>query len=151
MTKNIGAPIMPTDLICQIGDAKDLEAVLIVDQAYIDLVHAGPEPKPDKVRLLLESQTGRAIDSYVAEVGANEMEAVNPALSSQKGGRLETVTDPTGMTRPLSSSYPVRAPLGAAAGSVQVGMQGQARIYTGWQSIASRVYRYVAKTFHFDL
>jgi hypothetical protein len=35
--------------------------------------------------------------------------------------------------------------------AVQVGMQGQARIYTGWQTIAERVYRYVAKTFHFDL
>lgn len=149
--KNIGAPIMPTDLICQIGDPKDLEAVLIVDQTYIDLVSAGPEPPADKVRLLLDSQTSRAIDSHVAEIGTNELEAVNPALSSIKGGRLETVTDPSGLTRPLSSSYPVRAPLGAAAGSIQVGMQGQARIYTGWQPISERVYRYVAKTFHFDL
>jgi hypothetical protein len=79
------------------------------------------------------------------------MDAVNPALSSQAGGPLETVTDPSGLTRPLSSSYPVRAPLGAAAGSVQVGMQGRGRIYTGWQPISQRVYRYVAKTFHFDL
>jgi hypothetical protein len=142
---------MPTDMLCQIGDPKDLEAVLIVDQAYIDLVRSGSEAEAHKVRLLLDSQTHRAIDSHVAEIGANEMEAVNPALSSRVGGRLETVTDPSGLTRPLSSSYPVRAPLGALAGSVQVGMQGQARIYTGWQPIANRVYRYVAKTFHFDL
>lgn len=147
--KNIGAPIMPTDLICQIGDPKDLEAVLIVDQAYIDLVQGGEAAH--KVRLLLDSQTHTAIDSHVAEIGANELEAVNPALSSRTGGRLETVTDPSGLTRPLSSSYPVRAPLSVAAGSVQVGMQGQGRIYTGWQPIARRLYRYVAKTFHFDL
>ncbi|QDU26105.1 Putative peptide zinc metalloprotease protein YydH [Anatilimnocola aggregata] len=147
--KNQGAPIMPTDLICQIGDPQDLEAVLIVDQAYIDLVRSGPEP--DKVRLLLDSYTRRAYESYVAEIGANEMKAVNPALSSRVGGRLETVTDPSGATRPLSSSYPVRAPLKDLDGDIQVGMQGQARIYTGWQPISSRVYRYVAKTFHFDL
>lgn len=150
--KNLGAPIMPTDLICQIGNPQDLEAVLIVDQAYIDLVHAGPNPPAHQVRLLLDSQTNTAIDSHVAEIGAKEMEVVNPALSSRTGGRVETVTDPgTGLTRPLSSSYPVRAPLGAVAGTVQVGMQGQARIYTGWQPISKRVYRYVAKTFHFDL
>jgi len=147
--KNIGAPLTPTDLICQIGDPTDLEAVMIVDQAYIDLVHGGEAAH--KVRLLLDSQTHTAINSHVAEIGTNEMEAVNPALSSAKGGRLETVTDPSGMTRPLSSSYPVRAPLSASAGSVQIGMQGQGRIYTGWQPIARRLYRYVAKTFHFDL
>ena len=147
--KNIGAPLAPTDLICQIGDPQDLEAVMIVDQAYIDLVHAGAAAH--KVRLLLDSQTHTAINSHVEEIGTDEMEAVNPALSSAKGGRLETVTDPSGMTRPLSSSYPVRAPLAATAGSVQVGMQGQGRIYTGWQPIARRIYRYVAKTFHFDL
>lgn len=150
--KNIGAPIMPTDLICQIGNPQDLEAVLIVDQAYIDLVHDDRSPPAHQVRLLLDSQTHTAINSHVAEIGANEMEAVNPALSSRTGGRVETVTDPaTGVTRPLSSSYPVRAPLGASAGTVQIGMQGQARIYTGWQPISKRVYRYVAKTFHFDL
>lgn len=149
--KNQGAPIMPTDLICQIGDTKDLEAVVIVDQAYIDLVKPGSPTEAHKVRLLLDSQTSQAIDSYVAEIGATEMKAVNPALSSRAGGSLETVTDPSGMTRPLSSSYPVRVPLSGSAGAVQVGMQGQARIYTGWQPISSRVYRYAAKTFHFDL
>jgi hypothetical protein len=30
-------------------------------------------------------------------------------------------------------------------------MQGQARVYTGWQSLGWRLYRYLAKTFHFDL
>jgi len=150
-SKNRGAPIMPTDLICQIGDPKDLDAVLIVDQAYIDLVRTGNEGEAHKVRLLLDSYTRKAFDSYVAEIGANEMKAVNPALSSRTGGRLETVTDASGLTRPLSSSYPVRAPLRGIEGDVQVGMQGQARIYTGWQPISQRVYRYVAKTFHFDL
>jgi putative peptide zinc metalloprotease protein len=150
--KNLGAAIMPSDLICQIGDPQDLEAVLIVDQAYIDLVSAGPDPPAHEVRLLLDSQTHAAITSRVAEIGANELEAVNPALSSRTGGRVETVTDPaTGVTRPLSSSYPVRAPLGVVPGTVQIGMQGQARIYTGWQPISRRLYRYCAKTFHFDL
>lgn len=145
--KNIGATFSRTDLICQIGNPEDLEAVMIVDQSYIDLVK-----EHDPVRVLLESQTGRAYDSEVVEIASTAVKAVPASMSAQAGGRLETVTDPTtGMTRPLNTSYQVRAPLSDKLGNVQVGMQGQARIYTGWQPLGRRIYRYVTKTFHFDL
>jgi len=145
--KNIGASLTPTDLICQIGNPQDLEAVMIVEQAYIDLVKEG-----NPVRVLLESKTGKAYDSEVVEIASSAVKAVPAGLSTQAGGRLETVTDPaTGMIRPLNTSYQVRAPLADKLGSVQVGMQGQARIYTGWQPLGRRIYRYVTKTFHFDL
>ncbi len=121
--KNIGALFTPTDLICQIGNPADMEAVLIVDQAYIDLVREG-----QPVRVLLDAQTRRAISSEVEEIAGIEVQAVSANLSSQKGGRLETRTDPSGVFRPLNTSYQARAPLGDAAGPIQVGMQGQARI-----------------------
>jgi putative peptide zinc metalloprotease protein len=145
--KNIGATFTPTDLICQIGDPKDLEAVMIVEQSYIDLVREG-----HPVRVLLESQTRRAYDTEVVEIASSSVKAVPASMSAQAGGRLETVTDPsTGMMRPLNTSYQVRAPLANKLGSVQVGLQGQARIFTGWQPLGRRIYRYVTKTFHFDL
>jgi hypothetical protein len=40
--------------------------------------------------------------------------------------------------------------LGDAAGALEAGMQGQARIYPGWQPLARRVYRLAIKTFNFD-
>ena len=145
--KNIGAALTPTDLICQIGNPQDLEAVMIVEQAYIDLVRDG-----NPVRVLLESETGTAYDSEVTEIASSAVKAVPASMSSQAGGRLETVTDPTtGTMRPLNTSYQVRAPLADKLGEAQVGMQGQARIYTGWQPLGRRIYRYVTKTFHFDL
>jgi putative peptide zinc metalloprotease protein len=145
--KNIGATLTPTDLICQIGNPNDLEAVMIVEQSYIDLVDEG-----QPVRVLLESQTGKAVDSEVLEIASSAVKAVPASMSAQAGGRLETVTDPTsGAMRPLNTSYQVRAPLADKLGNVQVGMQGQARIYTGWQPLGRRIYRYVTKTFHFDL
>jgi putative peptide zinc metalloprotease protein len=79
------------------------------------------------------------------------MQVANPGLSAQAGGRLETKTDASGLVRPLSTSYQARVPLGDAAGALQVGMQGQAKIYTGWQPLGRRLYRYLTKTFHFDL
>jgi putative peptide zinc metalloprotease protein len=143
---NTGAMIVPTELLCQIGDPANMEAVLIVDQSYIDLVR---EDQP--VRLLLESSTGRALNSKIAEIAATEMKVASRGLSAQGGGRLETVTDSAGMVRPLSTSYQARAPLSDAPGTLLAGLQGQALIYTGWQPVWQRVYRYCAKTFHFDL
>jgi putative peptide zinc metalloprotease protein len=145
--KNLTAWFQPTDLLCQIGDPKDLEAVLIIDQTYIELVKLG-----HPVRILLEAQTGRAFDTEITEIASSEVKLISPGLTTTHQGRLEGVTDPaTGMTKPLSTSYQARAPLGEAVNAAQVGMQGQARIYTGWQSVRSRLYRYLAKTFHFDL
>ena len=145
--KNIGATLTPSDLVCLIGNPEDVEAVLVIDQAYIDYVREGHE-----VRLLLEANTHKAYESKIEEIAATNVKAVSRGISAQAGGRLETKTDPkSGMVQPLSTSYQARVPLGNAAGKLQMGMQGQARIYTGWQPLGRRVYRFVSKTFHFDL
>jgi putative peptide zinc metalloprotease protein len=144
--RNVGALVTPTDLVCQLGDPSNMEAVLVVDQAYIDLVR---EDQP--VRMLLEANTRRAFDGQIEEIAATEMKVASRGLSAAAGGRLETKTDSSGLVRPLNTSYQARVPLGEAAGELQAGMQGQARIYTGWQPLGRRLYRYCAKTFHFDL
>lgn len=144
--KNQGALVTPTDLICQIGNPEDMEAVLIVDQAYIDLVK-----EKDRVRLLLEAHTRRAFESRVVEISATEMKVVSKGMSTTSSGRFEAKMDPSGQFRPLSTSYQARAPLDKVGGTLQAGMQGQARIYTGWQPLGRRLWRFVNKTFHFDL
>lgn len=143
---NRGALLQPTDLVCQIGDPQQMDAVLVIDQAYIDLVKPG-----QKVRLLLEAYTYRAYESQVEEVATSELKVASPGLAAAAGGRLETKTDPAGQVRPLNTSYQARVPLVGLPGQLHAGMQGQARIYTGWQSLGWRLYRYCAKTFHFDL
>ncbi|MDX1948068.1 MAG: HlyD family efflux transporter periplasmic adaptor subunit [Pirellulaceae bacterium] len=145
--KNLGALVAPTDLICQIGDPSVLEAVLVIDQTYIDLVREG-----QPVRVLLESNTHRAFDTTIEKIAATDLEAISRGASTLAGGRLEAKTDPaSGITKPLNTSYQASAPLPAETGRLQVGMQGQARIYTGWQPLGRRLFRFVAKTFHFDL
>jgi putative peptide zinc metalloprotease protein len=150
--RNRGALLTPTDLICQIGDPHQMDAVLIIDQAYVDLVKAdGPQGPGHPVRLLLEAYTRKAFDSHVEELATTEVKSVPAGMSTQKSGRLETKADPTGQFRPLNTSYHARAPLTDVPSTLQAGMQGQARIYTGWQPLSRRIYRYCAKTFHFDL
>jgi putative peptide zinc metalloprotease protein len=137
---------MPTDLLCQIGDPHNMEAVLVIDQAYIDLITEG-----NPVRLLLEAYTRRAFDSKVEKIASTELKVASRGMSAAKGGRLETKMDEAGQVRPLNTSYQARAPLGELAGALEAGMQGQARIYPGWQPLARRLYRFFNKTFHFDL
>jgi putative peptide zinc metalloprotease protein len=144
--RNRGALLAPTDLICQIGDPHQMDAVLIVDQAYIDLVREGQQ-----VRVLLEAYTRKAHYTTVEEIATTEVRAVSRGMSTQASGRLETRADAAGQMRPLNTSYQARAPLLDVPSELQAGMQGQARIYTGWQTIYSRMSRYIAKTFHFDL
>ena len=145
--KNLGAMLTPSDPICIVGDPADMQAVLVIDQAYIDLVQEG-----QAVRVLLEADTRRAYDSQIESIAAVQMQAASRGSSTQAGGRLETKTDTsTGAVAPLSTSYQAAAPLGDAAGRLQVGMQGQARIYTGWQPLGRRLYRFLSKTFHFDM
>jgi putative peptide zinc metalloprotease protein len=144
--RNRGALLTPTDMICQIGDPSKMDAVLIVDQAYVDLVREG-----QRVRVLLEAYTRKAYDTKIEEIASTPVKSVSPGMSTQRSGRLETTADPTGQFRPLNTSYQARAPLVDAPSTIQTGMQGQARIYTGWQPLVQRLYRYAAKTFHFDL
>ncbi len=144
--KNVGALLTPTDLICQIGNPHEMDAVLIVDQAYIDLIHTD-----QKVRVLLEAYTRKAYDSRIEEIASTKVQFVPRSMSTQAQGRLETTADATGNFRPLNTSYQARAPLVDLDDSLQAGMQGQARIQTAWQTTFRRLYRYCAKTFHFDL
>jgi len=103
------------------------------------------------VRVLLEAYTRKAYETKVEEIASTEVKVVPRGMSTQASGRLETKADAAGQFRPLNTSYQARAPLVDVPGMLEAGMQGQARIYTKWQTLARRAYRYCAKTFHFDL
>jgi putative peptide zinc metalloprotease protein len=146
--RNKGAMLAPGDLFCRIGDPAKLEAVLVIDQTDIDLVR---EKLP--VRIKLDSHAGTTYHSTVVEIAKRELRATPTSLSNQAGGELATRTDPTtGLQRPMSTSYQARAPLVELDDKqLQIGLRGQAKIFTGWKSVGWRAWRYLANTFHFQL
>jgi putative peptide zinc metalloprotease protein len=153
--KNLGAAYTDGELLCRIGDPADLEALLVVDQADIDLVDAAmaQEAKPE-VKLEADAYPGRYLKSRVDQVARVELKDVPDSLASQAGGRLETKMERSGAVRPLSTSYHARVPLddqGELKGLLCNGMKGHAQIYTQWQSLGQRLYRFFARTFHFEL
>lgn len=144
--RNHGAFLQPSDAICQVGDPKQLYAELLVDQSVIELVRRG-----HKVELMLEAFSGEILESEIEKVSLPQVQAAPLSLSTMGGGEVNTTADRTGQMRPLSATYPALAPLPKGLGQVRVGMRGRAKIYTGWQPLGWRIYRFAARTFHFEL
>jgi putative peptide zinc metalloprotease protein len=176
--RNLGAYFDESVLVCEIGDPTKFEAQLIIDQADFDYVtnahqtirerakaledegehpeHAQRQAKEElginTVRIKLDALPASTLHSDVTEIAEIDYQIASKSLSNQAGGQLATVTDPeTGMARPLSTSYQARALLDNATGILRNGMRGQAKIYVGTQPLAYRLWRVLARTFHFKL
>jgi putative peptide zinc metalloprotease protein len=154
--KNLGAAFAESDLICHIGDPNDLEALLVVDQADIELVEQAmlDDDDPPDVDLQLDAYPGKTLTSRIVELARVDLKVSPASLSSQAGGTLNTKTDPTGVQRPMSTSYQARVPLddqGDLHGLLCTGLRGRAKVHTRKQSLGKRMYRYLARTFHFDM
>jgi putative peptide zinc metalloprotease protein len=127
--------------------------VLIIDQADVDLVSGYFERKSKypPVKIKLDAYRWKSVDGEIDKLASAPMEATPASLATQGGGVLETKTDrKTGTLKPISASYQARVPLNDDGELVRVGLTGKAKIYTGWQSLYERAFRYIARTFHFD-
>lgn len=144
--KNQSAFFSESDLLCLVGEPSKMEAVLVVDQHDIDLVHEGDEAdiKIDSARM--ETFTGN-----IEKISEMEMTVAPENLGIQSGGRLDTEMDPSGRLRPISTSYQARVPLENTNVPLRVGYRGQAKIYVGWKSLGWRIYRFCARTFRVEM
>ncbi|MHB8968960.1 MAG: hemolysin D [Pirellulaceae bacterium] len=156
--RNRGAFLSASDRICQIGDPEKLVAEVIVDQSNVELVRAAAtEREREKksgvpVTLMLDSLPGRSIDTEIEQIALAELKETPLGLSTLAGGDVDSVADPqTGVPRPLSTSYPAIATLPEVGGELQLGMRGKAKLYTGWQPLSRRLYRFLTRTFHFEM
>ncbi|MFO7907604.1 MAG: hemolysin D [Pirellulaceae bacterium] len=156
---NRQAYLSPSDKICQIGDPEKLVAELIIDQADVELVRTAMAQRrrndqpPVPIDLMLDSLPGEVFHSELERIALAELTKTPLGLSTHAGGDVDSKVDQeSGMPEPLSTSYPAIAKLPEEdVGNVQLGMRGKAKLYTGWQPLAPRVYRFLTRTFHFEL
>jgi putative peptide zinc metalloprotease protein len=144
--RNLGATLAESTLVCQIGDPTAYEAVLVIDQADIELVREG-----QAVEVLLNQSPGEAYSTRIEAIAHEDLDATSARLSGKAGGELATRTDATGRVRPLSASYQALAPLDDEEGVFRAGLRGRAKVHTRWQTLASRGWRYLSQTFQFEL
>jgi putative peptide zinc metalloprotease protein len=143
---NEGAFLQPTEVVCQIGDPARLEAVLAIDQADVDFIQVGQE-----VKMLFDALTDTPIIGTIAELSRREMQRTPPGMGNQAGGGLATRMDPAGNEVPLSATYQAKVPIENADQLVFAGYRGRAKIRAGKQTLGNRIWRYLARTFHFEI
>ena len=142
--KNVGA-YMASVLFCQIGDPTQWEANLVIDQDDIEFIHQNQQ-----VAIRLDELPGRTFESTIAQIGP-EMEYSSRQLSSKAGGDVMVKEDPTGLERPISTSFQARVPIDDVDGDLIQGLRGTAKVSAQWQPIGKRVWRYIVRTFNFKL
>lgn len=144
--KNEQAYFAESDLLCLIGDPEKMEAVLVVDQADVDLIKLGHEADIKIDSAQLETFSGK-----IAQISEMDMKVTPEQLARQVGGGLDTEMDASGRLKPVSTSYQARVPLQDVKVPLRAGYRGQAKIYVGWRSLGWRLYRFLSKTFSFEM
>jgi len=146
---NIGALLGASGeraLLCRIGDPQALEAVLVIDQSDIELVRQG-----QNVRVQIDQLPGEVYSTTVQSVAQRELDVTSRRMSSKTGGELQTRTDVSGAEKPLNTSYQARALITDDDALLCLGARGRARISVASQTLAARLWRYVAQTFQLTL
>ena len=146
-TRRTSAPRLEQGvLFCQVGDPTKLDAVLVVDQADRNLIQEG-----QAVNVKLEGYPAPSMTrhSKIKEVAESELKITPKRMSTQHpGGEVPTKTDQqTGVQRPMSTSYQARVPIDDPAGQYRLGLFGQARVYTRWLPLGTRLWRLISHTF----
>lgn len=144
--RNLGCSLPQGALFCRIGDPRQMEAVLVVDQGDVEFVAL---EQPVDVRV--EELPGRTWQATVREVSKSDLKVAPRTLSNRAGGELATKADGTGRERLRSAAYQVRVlPLEDPDGLLRIALRGEARIHVGSQTAAEKVARAFRQTFHFD-
>jgi putative peptide zinc metalloprotease protein len=140
--QNLGCHLKTGDLLCLIGDPRQMEAQVIVDQGDIEFVREGQE-----VEIQLDELPGTTLRGVIDEVSRSDLKASPRNLSNKAGGELATTTDAAGVERPLSTSFQARVRLENPTGLLRLGLRGTAKIHAGRLTLAGRFYRYLSQTF----
>ena len=143
---NRGAFLKSSDAICQVGDPQDLVVELLIDQTDVDLIREGQD-----VTVKLDAYASRTVESKIERVALPQITSTPLSMSTTVGGEVNTAPDKQGRMRPVSATYPALVPLPKMEEPIEIGMRGRAKIYTSWRPLGWRIYRFVTRTFHFEL
>lgn len=142
--ENRGAVLETGTLVCLVGDPGEQQARLVIDQGGVQYVRPG-----QRVRIRLDQLPGRMIEGTVEEISAQALESAPRELAD--GDELAVVRRPEGTIRPRETSYEARVRLDETERLPLLRARGQAKIVTAPQTLGHRVYRFVRRTFGFDL
>ena len=135
-------------LFCQVGDPRNLEAVLVIDQGDVDFVKEG-----QAVDLKFDALPGDTFKGEIQRLSNSNLRVTPQRLStSVPGGDLPSHRDPeTGEEKPQSASYQALVPIEDREGVLRLGLRGEAKIHTAPLSLGARLWRLIMHTFNFKM
>ena len=134
-------------LFCQVGDPRNLEAVLVIDQGDIDFVKDG-----QAVDLRFDALPGDTFEGKIEKLSNSNLKITPQRLTTKYGGGVASQADPdTGVETPQSASYQALVPIEDKEGVMRIGLRGQAKIHTAPQSLGARLWRFLMHTFNFKM
>ncbi len=142
--RNRGSLLERGTLVCQIGDPRRLEAVLVIDQAEVDFVRVG-----QPVRLRLDQLSRQFLTGEITEIAELDMDLVPRELLGEK--QLAARTDRAGQVRPLSTGYQARVRIDDHRETLSIGATGLAKVEVERQTLARLLYRYLRRTLRLEL
>lgn len=145
--ENLGATLMMATKLCEIGDPRWLEARLVIDQSDVDLVQRG-----QKVEVMLAQSADFVYVSEIERIEEKNLKVSPVHLSSLSGGELPTKMDDSGVARPMGQVFEALVPLPEDQYELmRIGLVGKAKITTAPRTLGERLYRYLSRTFNFEL
>ncbi len=142
--RNRGSLLERGTLVCQIGDPRRQEAVLVIDQADVDFVRVG-----QTVRLRLNQLSRQFLAGEIVEIAELDLDLVPRELLGEQ--QLAARTDRAGQVRPLSAGYQARVRLAEHDEPLSIGATGLAKIEVERQTLARLIYRYLRRTLRLEL
>lgn len=143
---NVGAVLDESVLVCRIGDPRQLEAILAIDQADVEFVRPG-----QTVDIIVEQLPTQKFRTRISHVAEADMDHSPAALSQKTGGELATRTDGRGQQRPVDVTYQASSPVNDETAIILSGGTGNAKIHAGYQTLAQLAWRGVCRTFRFEM
>jgi putative peptide zinc metalloprotease protein len=145
--ENLGATLMMVTKLCEIGNPRWLEARLVIDQGDVDLVQRG-----QRVEVMLSQSADFVYVSEIERIEEKNLKVSPVHLSSLSGGELPTKMDDSGVARPMGQVFEALVPLPEDQYELmRIGLVGQAKITTAPRTLGERLYRYLSRTFNFEL
>ena len=147
-TQNLNATLESGTVVCNVGDPRYLEAVLVVGQAKYNFLQRG-----QRVELKLHEFPDLTFSSEISVIEQHKITALEPQLSTSAGGEIPTTRQQgDGSEQPNNASYKVRMTLDNTPDlSIRVGMTGVSKIHVDPQTLGYRLWLTVNETFNFRL
>jgi putative peptide zinc metalloprotease protein len=140
LERNLGALLETGTLVCLVGDPRRFEAILHVDESDVELVVPG-----QSVAIRLDSLPGETYRGRVVEIARLDVDVMPRELAA--AGDVPARTDRHGLSRPLDTWYQARVAIDADPPHGLARVHGRAKIAVAPQTAATRIARYLKKTF----